>query len=246
VVALSTMAVVPFIPMGITVGRVRYRGVRRAAGLWASSGDRSPSLAALKVGRAAGAGGRRRPKRAAAGSAVRWVGDAMIRAPVCGVKRPRRGGSGMGPVGTGTVRLGCVRSGRGGTTGNSGFLTQGRRRPARKRRFSPQSLPAGRDCPLQVLPRRPLRLQEGLSGRGERRLVEQAQRQVADLDAEERRLQTGPRASRTVAAGVPAAWTTMPHLPLLERDGPSLDTRIAAGDRRNRNRSQSSPGRRPC
>ena len=63
------------------------------------------------------------------------------------------------------------------------------------RRFPAQSFTPGRICPREVLTRRPLRLQEGLRGRGERRLVEQAHRQVADLDAEEHRLQTGPRAS---------------------------------------------------
>ena len=88
-------------------------------------------------------------------------------------------------------RLDAVRIDRGSTTGKPGLVTQGRRGPARERRFPAQSLTAGRVCPLQVLARRPLRLQEGLRGRGERRLVEQAQREVADLDAEERRLQTG-------------------------------------------------------
>ena len=98
---------------------------------------------------------------------------------------------GLGTAGLGTAGVGGVRIGRRSTTGKPGLVTQGRRGPARERRFPAQSLTAGRVCPLQVLARRPLRLQEGLRGRGERRLVEQAQRQVADLDAEERRLQTG-------------------------------------------------------
>ena len=65
-----------FIPVGLAC----YRAVRRPAGLGAGSGDRSPSLAAAEVGRAAGAGGRRRPKRAAGEGAVGWSADAVVRA----------------------------------------------------------------------------------------------------------------------------------------------------------------------
>ena len=85
------MAVVPFIPVAfIPVGLACYRAVRRAAGLGAGSGDRSPSLAAAEVGRAAGAGGRRRPKRAAAEGAVGWSADAVVRAAEGGGVRAAR------------------------------------------------------------------------------------------------------------------------------------------------------------
>ena len=213
------MAVVPFIPLGIPVGL----GVLPRCGGLPGSGPAAVTVAqalpprrlAARPGRAGAVDPSERPPRVpSAGRRARWSAPRRGRGE--GGPGERRGmgtvgigTAGLDTAGLGTVGVGAVRIGRGRTTGKPPLVAQGRRGPARERRFPRSRSPrvgsalfrCSRAARCACRKASAVAVNAPWSYRRSARLPTWMPRNVGS--------RRGPRASRTVAAGVPAAWTTM-------------------------------------